>query len=94
MKLAKVTSPQDDPGALLTCLLPGVAGVAHIASILTFDPDPDQVIPGVIAGAVNAATSASKEPLGQTLRLHLFLNRYHSTQAQCRLHNQHRSVEQ
>ena len=40
----------------------GVAGVVHVASILTFDPDPNQVIPGVVAGAVNAASAASKIP--------------------------------
>lgn len=39
----------------------GVSGVVHVASILTFDPDPNKVIPDVIKGALNAATSASKE---------------------------------
>ena len=40
----------------------GVSGVAHVASILTFDPDPNEVIPQTIAGAVNAAESAAKQP--------------------------------
>ena len=40
----------------------GVSGVAHVASILTFDSDPNKVIPQTIAGAVNAAESAAKQP--------------------------------
>ncbi|KAL9074345.1 MAG: hypothetical protein Q9161_002331, partial [Pseudevernia consocians] len=40
----------------------GVSGVAHVASVLTFDPDPNKVIPAVVDGAVNAATSAAKQP--------------------------------
>lgn len=39
----------------------GVSGVAHVASVLTFDPDPNKVIPAVLKGAVNAATSAAKQ---------------------------------
>ncbi|KAL8825860.1 MAG: hypothetical protein Q9170_007630 [Blastenia crenularia] len=40
----------------------GVAGVAHVASDLSFSPNPHDVIPGVIAGAVNAASAAAKYP--------------------------------
>ena len=40
----------------------GVKGVCHVASILSFSPDPNAVIPVVVAGAQNAATSAAKEP--------------------------------
>ena len=39
----------------------GVSGVIHVASILTLDPDPNKVIPGVVKGAVNAAASAAKQ---------------------------------
>ena len=38
-----------------------MSGVIHVASILTFDPDPNKVIPGVVKGAVNAAASAAKQ---------------------------------
>ncbi|KAI1338536.1 hypothetical protein F5Y15DRAFT_424757 [Xylariaceae sp. FL0016] len=40
----------------------GVAVVIHTASIMTLDPDPNKVVPGVIAGAVNALKSAYREP--------------------------------
>ena len=39
-----------------------MSGVAHVASVLSFDPDPNKVIPQVVAGAVNALESAAKEP--------------------------------
>ena len=35
--------------------------MAHVASILTFDPDPNKVIPAVVNGAVNVAASAAKQ---------------------------------
>lgn len=35
--------------------------MAHVASVLTFDPDPNKVIPAVVNGAVNAAASAAKQ---------------------------------
>ncbi|KAL8646004.1 MAG: hypothetical protein Q9210_006386 [Variospora velana] len=40
----------------------GVSGVAHVASDVSFSPDPNQVVPGVIAGALNAASAAAKQP--------------------------------
>ena len=40
----------------------GVSGVVHVASVLTFDPDPNKVIPQVVAGAVNALEAAAKAP--------------------------------
>ncbi|UPK96710.1 hypothetical protein LCI18_007645 [Fusarium solani-melongenae] len=40
----------------------GVSAVAHVASVTTFDPDPNKVIPTVIAGAVNALKAAFAEP--------------------------------
>ena len=39
----------------------GVSGVAHVASVLSFDADPNKVIPAVVSGAVNAATAAAKQ---------------------------------
>lgn len=39
----------------------GVSGVAHVASVLTFSPDPNAVIPQTIAGIVNVLKSAAKE---------------------------------
>ena len=44
-----------DPSSL------GVAGVVHVASVLTFDPDPNKVIPLVVDGALGAAASAAKQ---------------------------------
>ncbi|KAL8793879.1 MAG: hypothetical protein Q9195_003498 [Heterodermia aff. obscurata] len=38
----------------------GVSGVAHVASVLTMDPNPNNVVPQVVAGAVNIAESAVK----------------------------------
>ena len=35
--------------------------MSHVASVLTFDPDPNKVIPDVISGAINAITAASKQ---------------------------------
>ncbi|KAL8801755.1 MAG: hypothetical protein Q9182_004227, partial [Xanthomendoza sp. 2 TL-2023] len=40
----------------------GVSGVAHVASDMAFSSDPNKIIPMVIAGAVNAASAAAKEP--------------------------------
>lgn len=40
----------------------GVSGVAHVASVLTFDSDPEKVIPPVVAGTLNAAKAAAKDP--------------------------------
>ncbi|KAL9017933.1 MAG: hypothetical protein Q9185_004745 [Variospora sp. 1 TL-2023] len=39
----------------------GVSGVAHVASDVSFSPDPNQVIPGVIASALNVASAAAKQ---------------------------------
>ncbi|KAF2766176.1 aldehyde reductase II [Teratosphaeria nubilosa] len=40
----------------------GVAGIAHVASVLTFSNKPDEVITPTVKGALNILTSASKEP--------------------------------
>ena len=39
-----------------------VAGVVHVASIVTFDPDPLEVIPVVVAGALKEVFAASRMP--------------------------------
>ena len=40
----------------------GVKGVCHVASDMSLSPDPNTVVPAVVAGARNAAASAAKEP--------------------------------
>ncbi|TVY81218.1 Aldehyde reductase [Lachnellula suecica] len=40
----------------------GVSAVVHVASILTFDPDPNKVIPQVLAGMKGILNSAANEP--------------------------------
>ena len=39
-----------------------MSGVAHVAGIVTFDSNPNNVIPQSIAGVINVAESAAKEP--------------------------------
>lgn len=40
----------------------GVSAVVHTTSIMTMDSDPNKVIPGSIAGALNAMKAAYAEP--------------------------------
>ncbi|KAH6673670.1 hypothetical protein B0J14DRAFT_667193 [Halenospora varia] len=40
----------------------GVSGIAHVASILTFDSNPEKVIPDVLKGVRGIMNSAAKEP--------------------------------
>ncbi|KAL8763274.1 MAG: hypothetical protein Q9203_007427 [Teloschistes exilis] len=40
----------------------GCSGIAHVASDLSFSPDPNVVVPPTLAGARNAASAAAKEP--------------------------------
>lgn len=40
----------------------GVAGICHMASVMSFSDKPDEVIPIVVKGALNALTAATKEP--------------------------------
>lgn len=40
----------------------GVSGIAHVASNLSFDPDPHKVIPEVLAGVKSLLKSAAAEP--------------------------------
>lgn len=42
--------------------LKGVSGVAHVASNVTFNSDPNKVIPEVLAGVNGILKSATKEP--------------------------------
>lgn len=40
----------------------GCSGVIHVASVMTFSSDPNEVITPTIAGALNALEAAAKEP--------------------------------
>ncbi|TVY25221.1 NAD-dependent epimerase/dehydratase [Lachnellula hyalina] len=40
----------------------GVSAVVHLATIGTFDPDPNKVIPQTVAGTMSALEAAMKEP--------------------------------
>lgn len=40
----------------------GVSAVAHVASILTMDPDSTKVIPATVAGATSILNASMKEP--------------------------------
>lgn len=40
----------------------GVSAIAHVASILTMDPDPAKVIPATVAGGISILDTAMKEP--------------------------------
>lgn len=42
-------------------LLPGVSAVAHSASVMTFGPDPNQVVSVTVSGALNAIKAAYAE---------------------------------
>ncbi|KAK3116246.1 hypothetical protein LTR53_003617 [Teratosphaeriaceae sp. CCFEE 6253] len=64
-----------EPGMLTTTIVPdmarpgafdlaaqGCAGIIHVASVMSYSPDPDIVIAPSIAGAINALEAAAKEP--------------------------------
>ena len=59
-RLSKVGQKSNVIAAFRLILVPGVAGVAHIASIVG-SPDPNVMIPGVVNGAVSILKSASTE---------------------------------
>ena len=40
----------------------GVSGIVHLASIVTFSANPDEVIPPTVKGALNILEAASTEP--------------------------------
>ncbi|KAL7926426.1 hypothetical protein ACQKWADRAFT_318342 [Trichoderma austrokoningii] len=40
----------------------GVDAIAHIATIASFDPDPNHVVPQTVSGAVSILRAAAKEP--------------------------------
>ncbi|KAK5690665.1 hypothetical protein LTR17_025902 [Elasticomyces elasticus] len=63
------------PGQFTTAVIPdmaqpgafdiaarGCAGIMHVASVMSYSPDPHQVIAPTIAGAINALEAAAKEP--------------------------------
>ena len=39
-----------------------VSGICHVASVMTFSDNPDEVIPTVVKGALNIMTAATREP--------------------------------
>lgn len=49
------------PGAFAQAVK-GISAVIHTATIFTLDPNPHNVIPGTIAGTVNALQAAAQEP--------------------------------
>ncbi|KAH8679542.1 hypothetical protein BGZ60DRAFT_467685 [Tricladium varicosporioides] len=40
----------------------GVSAIAHLATVLTFDPNPENVIPQTVSGVTSVLTAAAKEP--------------------------------
>lgn len=40
----------------------GVSAIAHVASVVTFDPDPEHVVPQTVRGAVSVLEAALGEP--------------------------------
>lgn len=56
----RTSSPQHN--FLTGSISPGVAGISHMASDLSFSPDPNVVIPPTIASTVGILKSAAKEP--------------------------------
>ena len=49
------------PGAF-TSAVKGVSGIAHLATIANWDPNPDNVIPQTVQGAVSILEAAAAEP--------------------------------
>ncbi|KAK5131796.1 hypothetical protein LTR08_000551 [Meristemomyces frigidus] len=45
----------------------GVSGIIHLASVVTFSSNPDEVITPTVKGALNIITSATKEPSVKSL---------------------------
>ena len=75
---AKYFGERYEPGMFTTAIIPdmaqpgafdlaarGCAGIIHLASVMTYSPDPNVVIAQTIAGAVNALEAAAKEPTMQ-----------------------------
>ncbi|RAL10243.1 putative aldehyde reductase [Aspergillus homomorphus CBS 101889] len=51
----------EDEGALNGCVQ-DVAGIVHVASNMSYRPNPSDVIPGVVAATMNVMTAANKTP--------------------------------
>ena len=63
MRLVKILRLPTSYQSQLTCVRRiGGASVAHVASIIASDPDSNEAIPGVVAGALNAVSATSKVP--------------------------------
>ena len=45
----------------------GVSGIVHLASVVTFSENPDEVIPPSVKGTLNILKAATKEPKIQSL---------------------------
>ncbi|RKL33148.1 hypothetical protein BFJ72_g10164 [Fusarium proliferatum] len=57
-----VTVPDLSAAGAFDEAVKGVSAVAHIASVLDFDPNPNNVVPQTVAGVISVLESASKEP--------------------------------
>ncbi|KLP05658.1 NADPH-dependent aldehyde reductase [Fusarium fujikuroi] len=57
-----VTVPDLSAAGAFDEAVKGVSAVAHIASVLDFDPNPNNVVPQTVAGVTSVLESASKEP--------------------------------
>ncbi|KAE8386159.1 NAD dependent epimerase/dehydratase [Aspergillus alliaceus] len=51
-----------DDRRLLAQIMDGISGIVHVASDVTFNPDPDTVIPWVVRAILNILEAASKQP--------------------------------
>ncbi|KAF5631174.1 aldehyde reductase 2 [Fusarium tjaetaba] len=56
-----VTVPDLSAAGAFDKAVKGVSAVAHIASVLDFDPNPNNVVPQTVAGVTSVLESASKE---------------------------------
>ncbi|KAF4495700.1 Aldehyde reductase 2 [Fusarium agapanthi] len=56
-----VTVPDLSAAGAFDEAVKGVSAVAHIASVLDFDPNPNNVVPQTVAGVTSVLESASKE---------------------------------
>lgn len=63
MKQSRVSfHPHRQVTSSLTILRKGVSAVVHTATNYSMNPNPHEVVPGTIAGTINALAAAAKEP--------------------------------
>ncbi|THC91937.1 hypothetical protein EYZ11_008592 [Aspergillus tanneri] len=61
-KYESVVIPKlEDDGALNNCM-EGICGVLHVASDMSYNPDPNVVIPNVVAATLNVLAAAARAP--------------------------------